>query len=194
MNNLNELRPETVKKINGILKEGDDLYSPRFCWITIKKVYDTVADLFAAGYSEPTHIWNDRWDIRGKSLDMNHMDFAAAPKMPIYTVEITEVLQKQVPVLANSVEEAQSLVESSYYRPSDGNYLILGIEDCVNTSFDVVNFTKLTAIQFLMNDGWTYNDAVAVLDEAIANGTFDALSASRLREISRSRRGDNPAV
>ena len=190
MNNLNELRPETVKKINGILKEGDDLYSPRFCWIKITKVYDTVADLFAAGYSEPTHIWNDRWDIRGRSLDMNRMDFAAAPKLPVYTVEITEVSKKKVTVLAKNIDEALDLVEIGY---RDVEY-VLDTDDYWETTFDVVNLTKLTAIQFLINDGWTYNDAVALLDEAIANGTFDGMSASRLREISRSRRGGNPAV
>lgn len=60
------------------MKVGDQVYTPRFCTVTIKEVFESVEDAWKAGYVEYTDYRGDPgWGVRGKSLDMYHMEFAA---------------------------------------------------------------------------------------------------------------------
>ena len=59
------------------IKAGDRIYSPRFGMVNIEKVYETQEDAAAAGFTEPTHIYEERYEVVGKSLDSLHMVFAA---------------------------------------------------------------------------------------------------------------------
>ena len=60
------------------MKAGDIVSTPRFCNVTIEEVFDTKLELLAAGYTEPTYYKGTEYDVRGKSLDEYHMQFAAA--------------------------------------------------------------------------------------------------------------------
>lgn len=53
--------------------------------------------------------------------------------MSKYEVEITEVLQKQIVVEANSKEEAENIVREQYRNEE----VVLSSEDCVDRNFKV---------------------------------------------------------
>ena len=55
---------------------NDKVYTPRFCTVTIEKVFDSKREAATEGYTEPTHYHKDGYTILGKSLDMYHMVFA----------------------------------------------------------------------------------------------------------------------
>lgn len=59
---------------------GDVVYTPRFCHVKIKEVFDSRKEAEEQGYKEPTYYEDSSWQILGKSLDMYHMQFAAAKK------------------------------------------------------------------------------------------------------------------
>lgn len=60
---------------------GDRIYTPRFCTVTIKAIYEDRNEAWKDGYKEPTHYDKDaEYDICGKPLDMYHMSFAAVRK------------------------------------------------------------------------------------------------------------------
>ena len=62
------------------MKTGDMVYTPRFCTVRIKNVFDSWEEAYAAGYKEPTHypVKDDpEYGVMGKSLDLYHMEFAA---------------------------------------------------------------------------------------------------------------------
>ena len=61
------------------MKIGDSVYTPRFCTVRIKAIFDNEVEARAAGFCEPTYYKGDHI-ILGKSLDMYHMEFAAIPK------------------------------------------------------------------------------------------------------------------
>ena len=58
---------------------GDYVRTPRFCTVRISAVFETARQMREAGYTEPTYYEGDL-DIRGKSIGINRMIFAAAPK------------------------------------------------------------------------------------------------------------------
>lgn len=62
------------------MKKGDRVMTPRFSTVKIEEIYETEKELKEAGYTEPTHLQDDNYIVRGKSLDMYHMKFAAAIK------------------------------------------------------------------------------------------------------------------
>ena len=62
------------------IETGDDIYTPRFCSVTIDEVFENCTDAKSAGYTEPTHYKDSVYGILGKSLDMYHMKFAAYKK------------------------------------------------------------------------------------------------------------------
>ena len=125
-------------KLEGILQKGDHLYSPRFCDIAMEEIYDTTEELSQAGYNECTYIKSDSWDVRGKSLDQYHMLFAAAPKKPIFSVEITETCQKTFRVIAKDAAEAEFIVETRYHDPHNYDY-VLKPDDLISTEFHAVD-------------------------------------------------------
>lgn len=63
------------------MKKGDKVYTPRFCTVRIKEVFDTQKEARAAGYYEPTHYDKDpNYAIQGKHTGENRMQFAAVRK------------------------------------------------------------------------------------------------------------------
>ena len=56
---------------------GDKVYTPRFCTVQIKEVFDNRAAAYESGFSEPTHYHQNGWGVLGKTLDIYHMEFAA---------------------------------------------------------------------------------------------------------------------
>ncbi len=60
-----------------MLKKGSRVYTPRFCTVIIKEVFDTEQKAKEAGFQEPTFYEDPEYGIRGKSIDINRMEFAA---------------------------------------------------------------------------------------------------------------------
>lgn len=58
------------------MKAGDTVYTPRFCTVMIKAVYESRKEANENGFTEPTY-YDGEFDVLGKSLDMYHMEFAA---------------------------------------------------------------------------------------------------------------------
>lgn len=61
------------------MKIGDSVYTPRFCTVRIKAIFEDETAARAAGFCEPTYYKGD-YIILGRALYMYHMDFAAVPK------------------------------------------------------------------------------------------------------------------
>jgi hypothetical protein len=62
------------------MKLGTRISTPRFCTVTISAIFENPEDAVKCGYTEPTHTNIPDWDIKGKSIDMYHMEFAAIRK------------------------------------------------------------------------------------------------------------------
>ena len=62
------------------MKIGDSIYTPRFCTVKVKDMFDTQAAAYAAGYYEPTYYDNPDYEIQGKHTGLNRMVFAAVRK------------------------------------------------------------------------------------------------------------------
>lgn len=71
-----EVTEETAEE-NGTVKKGDMVSTPRFCTVKIEEVFTTTEEARKNGYTEPTHYRGD-FEVLGKSLDVYHMEFAAA--------------------------------------------------------------------------------------------------------------------
>lgn len=65
---------------SGILEAGDTVRTPRFMTVTLKEVFDSVTAMEEAGYTEPTHLINEMYAVKGKSIGENRMVFAAGKK------------------------------------------------------------------------------------------------------------------
>ncbi len=59
---------------------GKYVRTPRFCTVQISAIFENPEDAVKCGYVEPTHADIKGWDIKGKSLDIYHMEFAAIKK------------------------------------------------------------------------------------------------------------------
>ena len=59
---------------------GAIVSTPRFCTVIISAIFEHAEDAIKCGYVEPTHTNMPDWEIKGKSLDMYHMEFAAIRK------------------------------------------------------------------------------------------------------------------
>jgi hypothetical protein len=62
------------------MKQGDYVFTPRFCTVKIEKVFNTENEAREAGYREPTHYDSGDYDIMGKHIGENRMTFAAIHK------------------------------------------------------------------------------------------------------------------
>lgn len=60
------------------IKKDAYIYTPRFCTVRVSEVYESEIELITAGYSEPTYYDDGRWTIRGRSIGLNRMIFAAS--------------------------------------------------------------------------------------------------------------------
>lgn len=63
-----------------MIHPGDYVRTPRFLSVEIKEVFDNPELMHEAGYTETTHFQDPDYEVCGKSLDINHMIFAAARK------------------------------------------------------------------------------------------------------------------
>lgn len=63
-----------------MLKKGSRVYTPRFCTVVIKEVFDSEEEAKKEGYQEPTFYEDPDYGIRGRSIDINRMEFAAFKK------------------------------------------------------------------------------------------------------------------
>jgi len=61
---------------NGIIEQGERVRTPRFMLVTIKEIMSEPAARLA-GYGEPTHFRHPEYDIRGRRIGENRMEFAA---------------------------------------------------------------------------------------------------------------------
>ena len=61
---------------------GDRVYTPRFCTVRVKALFDSRQEAEQAGFTEPTYYEDPSatFGVSGKSLDMYHMEFAAYRK------------------------------------------------------------------------------------------------------------------
>lgn len=59
---------------------GKVIRTPRFCTVRISAIFENPEDARECGYVETTHTEMNGWDIKGKSIDMYHMEFAAIKK------------------------------------------------------------------------------------------------------------------
>lgn len=75
-----EQEKDEDKPFELVLHANDWVYTPRFCTVQIKEVFETEAELRKAGYKDPTYFESLNYVVYGKSLDMFHMEFAAARK------------------------------------------------------------------------------------------------------------------
>lgn len=62
------------------MKIGDRIFTPRFCTVKIKAVFNSAEDARKHGFTETTHYKNPEWNVVGKSVDQYHMEFAAYRK------------------------------------------------------------------------------------------------------------------
>lgn len=62
------------------IEKGMIIRTPRFLSVKIQEVFGTPEEMYCAGYTEPTHFTDEEYEIAGRSVDMYHMEFAAARK------------------------------------------------------------------------------------------------------------------
>lgn len=63
-----------------MLEVGTTVITPRFGTVKIKKIFDNVEEMMAEGYTNDSHYDENGWAILGKSSDIYHQTFAAAPR------------------------------------------------------------------------------------------------------------------
>lgn len=73
------------------IKKGDNVRTPRFLNVVIQEVFSSVEDLKRAGYTEPTHFRDENFEVFGKTLDENRMEFAAGRKRPDFAFAVISV-------------------------------------------------------------------------------------------------------
>lgn len=60
------------------MKIGQCIYTPRFCTVKIKKIFDNVFEAYKGGFKEPTYYDDpEGYEVLGRSIDLYHMEFAA---------------------------------------------------------------------------------------------------------------------
>ncbi len=59
------------------MKKGTRVYTERFCTVIIDKIFENEDEAKKAGYVEPTYTTVDGYKIKGKSIDIYRMEFAA---------------------------------------------------------------------------------------------------------------------
>ena len=64
------------------IQKGDCIHTPRFLNVKIQEVFSSAEDLKKAGYTETTHFMDEDFEVYGKSLGENRMEFAAGRKRP----------------------------------------------------------------------------------------------------------------
>ena len=62
------------------MKKGDYVDVPRFCKVKIEKVFRSRPNAAKQKFHEPTHYNNPEYEILGKHIGPNRMEFAAVMK------------------------------------------------------------------------------------------------------------------
>lgn len=62
------------------VKPGTKYYTPRFCWVTVRKVYTEESVARADGFTEESYRKDAEFRILGKNIGNNRMYFAAVLK------------------------------------------------------------------------------------------------------------------
>lgn len=58
------------------MKVNERIYTPRFCTVTVEKIFESKKEARREGYIEPTHYSENGFTILGKSIGFNRMVFA----------------------------------------------------------------------------------------------------------------------
>ena len=58
------------------MKVNERIYTPRFCMVTVEKIFESRKEARQEGYIEPTHYHENGFTILGKSIGFNKMIFA----------------------------------------------------------------------------------------------------------------------
>ncbi len=59
---------------------GDKVNTPRFLTVRIAAMFENIELAESCGFTEPTHYRDEEWHIRGKSIGINRMIFAAVKR------------------------------------------------------------------------------------------------------------------
>lgn len=58
------------------MKVNERIYTPRFCTVTVEKIFESRKEAQQEGYTEPTYYNENGFTIFGKSIGFNRMVFA----------------------------------------------------------------------------------------------------------------------
>lgn len=58
------------------MKVNERIYTPRFCTVTVEKIFENRKEARQEGYTEPTYYEENGFTILGKSIGFNRMVFA----------------------------------------------------------------------------------------------------------------------
>ena len=58
------------------MKVNERIYTPRFCTVTVEKIFESRKEARQEGYTEPTYYNENGFTILGKSIGLNRMVFA----------------------------------------------------------------------------------------------------------------------
>lgn len=58
------------------MKVNERIYTPRFCTVTVEKIFESRKEARQEGYTEPTYYHENGFTICGKSIGFNRMIFA----------------------------------------------------------------------------------------------------------------------
>ncbi len=59
------------------MKKGDMIYTRRFGFVRIARVFGSGEEAYKHGCYEPTHCDDDAYAVFGRSMGLNRMEFAA---------------------------------------------------------------------------------------------------------------------
>jgi hypothetical protein len=112
------------------IKQGEYIDTPRFCKVKIEEIftYEERESAHTQGYTEPTHYNKDeRYQILGKSLGDNRMQFAAIEKVQMFdSDEIESSLRDAIgDCLLDNYAECFKEANTDAYLGSDGFFLEL---------------------------------------------------------------------
>lgn len=150
--NRNETSCDMGQDPNSSIKVGDTVRTPRFMTVTIKETFEDEDAMMQAGYTEPTYYeGQDGYAVRGKSIDMYHMVFAAAPK-----VKATEPLkQYSAEDLVHIYEELFDMnleaADEDYAEEYEAQYGPDAVFSSTPTKRDVI-FALISLVKELIDD------------------------------------------
>lgn len=58
------------------MEVGKYVYTPRFCSVRIRRIFESMEEAYEKGYTEPTHYHKDGYTVLGNFYKENHAVFA----------------------------------------------------------------------------------------------------------------------